>query len=99
MAVLFEAIFAGLGVPLGVLPSNGDAAEGRPAGSWTVPAMCSQSSKAPSHGWGLPSALRRPSHAAQPALRILRRLHSGRVGDYVVWLLLGLAAGWALVLG
>jgi multicomponent Na+:H+ antiporter subunit D len=51
------------------------------------------------HGRRLPSALRRPSHVAQPALRILRRLHSGRVGDYVVWLLLGLAAGWALVLG
>ncbi|OOP65159.1 hypothetical protein BMF89_00555 [Arthrobacter sp. SRS-W-1-2016] len=51
------------------------------------------------HGWRLPSALRSPAHAAQPALRILRRLHSGRVGDYVVWLLVGLAAAWALVLG
>ncbi|MFH5877355.1 complex I subunit 5 family protein [Arthrobacter sp. NA-172] len=51
------------------------------------------------HGWRLPAALRRPSQVAQPVLRILRRLHSGRVGDYVVWLLVGLAAGWALVLG
>lgn len=51
------------------------------------------------HGWRLPSELRRPSLAARPAVRILRRLHSGRVGDYVVWLLVGLAAGWAVVLG
>ncbi|GAA4036542.1 hypothetical protein GCM10023063_21750 [Arthrobacter methylotrophus] len=51
------------------------------------------------HGRRLPSALRRPSEAAQPTLRIFRRLHSGRVGDYVVWLLVGLAAGWALLIG
>ncbi|GAB3556943.1 hypothetical protein GCM10027405_00890 [Arthrobacter alkaliphilus] len=48
-------------------------------------------------GQRLPSALGRPSQAVQLSLRALRRLHSGRVGDYVVWLLVGLAAGWALV--
>lgn len=48
-------------------------------------------------GQRLPSALSGPSQAVQLSLRVLRRLHSGRVGDYVVWLLVGLAAGWALV--
>jgi multicomponent Na+:H+ antiporter subunit D len=47
-------------------------------------------------------ALHRPTtrgleRAAEPVLTTLHRLHSGNVGDYVAWLLLGLTAFAALV--
>jgi multicomponent Na+:H+ antiporter subunit D len=47
----------------------------------------------------LPSAAgRRPLAFLDPPLRVLRNLHSGRVGDYTVWLVLGVAASGAIVL-
>ncbi|GAB2743479.1 complex I subunit 5 family protein [Sinomonas soli] len=47
----------------------------------------------------LPSAVgRRPLAFLDPPLRVLRNLHSGRVGDYTVWLVLGVAASGAIVL-
>jgi len=45
----------------------------------------------------LPQALHRTARAAGPVLHGLRRLHSGRIGDYVAWLFLGTAALGALV--
>jgi multicomponent Na+:H+ antiporter subunit D len=48
-----------------------------------------------------PNALPRAAHRAvaplAPPLRVLRRVHSGHIGDYVAWLFLGLAAFAALV--
>ena len=41
---------------------------------------------------------RRLERAAEPALTTLHRLHSGNVGDYVAWLVLGVTAFGALVL-
>ncbi|MGW7446246.1 hypothetical protein [Kitasatospora sp. NPDC054795] len=41
------------------------------------------------------AALHRPAadrHVAARAVRALRRLHSGHVGDYLAWLALGVAA-------
>lgn len=35
--------------------------------------------------------------AVRPVVRVLRGVHSGRVGDYVAWLLAGLAAAWAVL--
>jgi len=40
----------------------------------------------------------RLERAAEPALTTLHRLHSGNVGDYVAWLVLGVTAFGALVL-
>jgi multicomponent Na+:H+ antiporter subunit D len=48
------------------------------------------------HAERLPSALRRTADV-RPAVVALERLHSGHVGDYVAWLLLGIAALAALV--
>jgi multicomponent Na+:H+ antiporter subunit D len=45
----------------------------------------------------LPAAGRRPFALLDPPLRFLRSLHSGRVGDYTVWLVLGIAASGAIV--
>jgi multicomponent Na+:H+ antiporter subunit D len=44
--------------------------------------------------WGavLPGAVRRAAGSAAPAVRALRRMHSGAVGDHVVWLTAGAAA-------
>jgi multicomponent Na+:H+ antiporter subunit D len=48
-----------------------------------------------------PNALSRAAHRVVaplvPPLRVLRRAHSGHIGDYVAWLFLGLAAFAALV--
>ncbi|MGY3567399.1 complex I subunit 5 family protein [Sinomonas sp. RB5] len=46
----------------------------------------------------LPAAGRRPFTVLDPPLRFLRSLHSGRVGDYTVWLVLGITASGAIVL-
>ncbi|MDP9882672.1 multicomponent Na+:H+ antiporter subunit D [Sinomonas atrocyanea] len=46
----------------------------------------------------LPGAAGRPLAVLDPPLRLLRSLHSGRVGDYTVWLVLGVAASGAIVL-
>jgi multicomponent Na+:H+ antiporter subunit D len=45
----------------------------------------------------LPEALRGAARPVGPALHGLRRVHSGRLGDYVAWLFLGTAALGALV--
>ena len=45
----------------------------------------------------LPAALGTLGRAATPVLTGLRRLHSGHLGDYVAWLLVGVAAFAALV--
>lgn len=46
----------------------------------------------------LPTAVRRGFATFDPSTRVLRRLHSGKVGDYVVWMVLGVAvSGVALV--
>lgn len=45
-------------------------------------------------------AVARALGTADPALRLLRRVHSGRVGDYIVWMVLGVAAsGLAVLVG
>jgi multicomponent Na+:H+ antiporter subunit D len=44
-----------------------------------------------------PAALRRAARPARPVAAALRRVHSGHIGDYVAWLLFGLAALTALV--
>ena len=42
--------------------------------------------------WSRPVRGRLPaSRLAQPPLGVLRKLHSGHIGDYVAWLMLGLA--------
>ncbi|WP_369046485.1 complex I subunit 5 family protein [Sinomonas sp. P10A9] len=46
----------------------------------------------------VPAGARRVLAIAVPALRVLRRTHSGRAGDYVVWMVLGVAACGAVVL-
>jgi multicomponent Na+:H+ antiporter subunit D len=45
----------------------------------------------------LPAALRRAGLAAATPLRVVRQVHSGHIGDYVAWLLLGLAAVAGLI--
>jgi multicomponent Na+:H+ antiporter subunit D len=45
----------------------------------------------------LPRAAKRVAAPFAPPLHVLRRLHSGHIGDYVAWLFLGLAAFAALV--
>ena len=45
----------------------------------------------------LPPALRRAGRPARPVIGTLRRVHSGHVGDYVAWLLLGVAGLAALI--
>jgi multicomponent Na+:H+ antiporter subunit D len=45
----------------------------------------------------LPRAAGRLAAPFAPPLHVLRRLHSGHIGDYVAWLFLGLAAFAALV--
>jgi len=44
----------------------------------------------------LPAALQRPS-VLRSAAGVLHRVHSGRVGDYVVWLLVGVSATAAIL--
>jgi multicomponent Na+:H+ antiporter subunit D len=46
----------------------------------------------------LRGAASHPLAVLDPPLRLLRGLHSGRVGDYTVWLVLGVAACGAIVL-
>lgn len=46
----------------------------------------------------LPERLRRARALVRPPLELLRQVHSGKVGDYVAWLLIGLAASWAVLL-
>ncbi|WP_138445057.1 complex I subunit 5 family protein [Sinomonas susongensis] len=46
----------------------------------------------------LPERMRRGQWLVRPPLRVLREVHSGKVGDYVVWLLVGLSASWAVLL-
>jgi multicomponent Na+:H+ antiporter subunit D len=46
---------------------------------------------------GLPDAVRAASRPFAGVLHGLRRVHSGRIGDYVAWLFLGAAAVGALV--
>ena len=41
------------------------------------------------YGPVLPAAVRRSAAALRPAFLVLRRAHSGHVGDYVAWMLLG----------
>jgi multicomponent Na+:H+ antiporter subunit D len=48
------------------------------------------------HGRGQPRLIT-TARALQPALTGLRRLHSGHIGDYVTWLLVGVAALGALL--
>jgi multicomponent Na+:H+ antiporter subunit D len=48
------------------------------------------------HGRGQPRLIA-TAQALQPALTGLRRLHSGHIGDYVTWLLVGVAALGALL--
>jgi multicomponent Na+:H+ antiporter subunit D len=48
------------------------------------------------HGRGQPGLIT-TARALQPALTGLRRLHSGHIGDYVTWLLVGVAALGALL--
>ncbi|WP_354645203.1 hypothetical protein [Kitasatospora camelliae] len=38
------------------------------------------------------TSVRRPTPTHGPALRRLRHLHSGHLGDYLAWLALGIAA-------
>lgn len=45
-----------------------------------------------------PERVRRGRWLVRPPLRFLREVHSGKVGDYVVWLLIGLTASWAVLL-
>jgi multicomponent Na+:H+ antiporter subunit D len=45
----------------------------------------------------LPEALRGAARRLDPVLHGLRRVHSGRIGDYVAWLFLGTAALGVLV--
>jgi multicomponent Na+:H+ antiporter subunit D len=45
----------------------------------------------------LPEAVRRPSRTLEPAVRALHKLHSGHLGDYAAWLVLGTAAITALL--
>jgi multicomponent Na+:H+ antiporter subunit D len=49
--------------------------------------------------WGrrLPELLRSAPRASRPAVAVLRQVHSGHVGDYVAWLLVGIATFTALV--
>jgi multicomponent Na+:H+ antiporter subunit D len=49
--------------------------------------------------WGplLPRALRTGARRLAPPVSVLRRVHSGHVGDYVAWLLVGTAAFGALL--
>jgi multicomponent Na+:H+ antiporter subunit D len=49
--------------------------------------------------WGplLPRALRSGAQRLSPPLSVLRRVHSGHVGDYVAWLLVGTTAFGALL--
>ena len=46
----------------------------------------------------IPERLRRGRLLVRPPLEFLRHVHSGKVGDYVVWLLIGLGASWAVLL-
>jgi multicomponent Na+:H+ antiporter subunit D len=46
----------------------------------------------------LPGPVRAAGHALHPVVTGLRRAHSGHVGDYVSWLLVGVAALGALIL-
>lgn len=46
----------------------------------------------------LPERLRRGRVLFRPPLEFLRQIHSGKVGDYVVWMLIGLGASWAVLL-
>lgn len=41
------------------------------------------------HRRSLPAAVRRAGRTLRPAFGVLRQVHSGHVGDYVAWLLLG----------
>lgn len=50
------------------------------------------------YGARLPEGIGRLLGRLARPLGILRRVHSGRVGDYVVWLLLGVAAGCVILL-
>ncbi|HZU72903.1 MAG TPA: proton-conducting transporter membrane subunit [Acidimicrobiales bacterium] len=45
----------------------------------------------------LPDAVRAWGRRLQPGYRVLRRLHSGHIGDYVAWFMAGLAGVAALV--
>jgi multicomponent Na+:H+ antiporter subunit D len=47
--------------------------------------------------WRVPAALRRAVRPARSAAMALHRVHSGHIGDYVAWLLFGLAALTALL--
>jgi multicomponent Na+:H+ antiporter subunit D len=51
------------------------------------------------YGRRLPAWARQLAATVNPSLRVLRRAHSGRVGDYVVWMLLGVATGCSILLG
>ncbi|KHL03286.1 hypothetical protein LK10_09445 [Sinomonas humi] len=46
----------------------------------------------------IPERLRRGRVLVRPPLEFLRHIHSGKVGDYVVWLLIGLGASWTVLL-
>ena len=47
--------------------------------------------------WRVPAALRRAVRPARSTAMALHRVHSGHIGDYVAWLLFGLAALTALL--
>jgi multicomponent Na+:H+ antiporter subunit D len=61
----------------------------------TVLAACAVAAAALYRG-RLPALAHRLHPIARPA-RVLRQLHSGRVGDYAVWLLLGVGATAAIL--
>jgi multicomponent Na+:H+ antiporter subunit D len=50
------------------------------------------------YGRRLPSAIRDAARPARPVVALLHRVHSGHVGDYIAWLLLGVAS-LAAILG